>query len=157
MPSRRASASRSSATRRRGGAKGRTASARSAVRPDRRARSAAAADSRGPTGDRALVPNLRREHVDEIRRRLAARAGYDAAKTTDSNRRHWEAVDHLSSGARLTPEVRAEMRARCRHERDNNAYFDGIVATVANACVSTGPTLQMRTEDADANEAAERA
>jgi len=85
------------------------------------------------------------------RRRLILRAGFDAAKTTDENRRHGAEADHLSADAAATPEIRRILRARARYETANNSYAKGIVLTLANDCVGTGPRLQLLTDDADAN------
>jgi lambda family phage portal protein len=88
-------------------------------------------------------------------RRLILRAGFDAAKTTDENRRHWAEADHLSADAAATPEVRRVLRARARYEAANNSYAKGVVSTLANDCVGTGPRLQVLTDDAEANAAIE--
>jgi len=88
-------------------------------------------------------------------RRPVLRAGFDAAKTTDDNRRHWAEADHLSADAAATPEIRRILRARARYEAANNSYAKGIVSTLANDCVGTGPRLQVLTDDPDANAAIE--
>ncbi len=90
-----------------------------------------------------------------VARRFVLRAGYDAAKTTEDNRRHWGEADHLSADAAATPEVRRVLRARARYEAANNSYAKGIVSTLANDCVGTGPRLQVLTDDPDANTAIE--
>jgi len=91
------------------------------------------------------------------RHRVILRAGFDAAKTTDDNRRHWAEADHLSADAAATPEVRRILRARSRYEAANNSYAKGIVSTLANDCVGTGPRLQMLTDNPAANAAIEAA
>jgi len=91
------------------------------------------------------------------RHRVILRAGFDAAKTTDENRRHWAEADYLSADAAATPEVRRTLRARARYEAANNSYAKGIVSTLANDCVGTGPRLQLLTEDPVANSAIEAA
>ena len=78
-------------------------------------------------------------------------ARYDAAATTEENRRHWANADHLSANAANNPTVRRILRARSRYEVANNSYARGIVLTLANDAVGTGPRLQMLTDDADAN------
>jgi len=83
-------------------------------------------------------------------------ARYDAAQTTDENRRHWANADHLSADAANSPEVRRILRARARYEVANNSYAKGIVLTLANYTIGTGPRLQMLTEDAKANALIER-
>ncbi len=79
------------------------------------------------------------------------RARYDAASTTDDNRRHWAAADGLSANAANSPEVRRILRNRARYEVANNSYARGIVLTLANDVVGTGPRLQLRTTDQEAN------
>ncbi|RIK82894.1 MAG: hypothetical protein DCC68_05100 [Planctomycetota bacterium] len=79
------------------------------------------------------------------------RARYDAAQTTDDNRRHWANADGLSANSANSPEVRRLLRNRARYEVANNSYARGIVLTLANDVVGTGPRLQMLTEDAEAN------
>lgn len=77
------------------------------------------------------------------------RGRYDAAATTDENRRHWANADFLSADAANSPQVRRTLRSRARYEVANNSYARGIVLTLANDCVGTGPRLQMlTTEDA---------
>ncbi|MFO0873146.1 MAG: phage portal protein [Phycisphaerales bacterium] len=96
-----------------------------------------------------------RQQQRGVSRRLILRAGFDAAKTTDENRRHWAEADCLSADAAATPEVRRILRARARYEAANNSYAKGIVATLANDCVGTGPRLQVLTDDPEANAAIE--
>ncbi|MBL8812301.1 MAG: phage portal protein [Planctomycetaceae bacterium] len=79
------------------------------------------------------------------------RAKYDSAMTSDHNRRHWAHADGLSANAANSPEVRRILRNRARYEVANNSYARGIVLTLANDVVGTGPRLQMLTEDPDAN------
>ncbi len=90
------------------------------------------------------------------RRLLHLRARYDAATTTDENRRHWAGADLLSADAAANPQVRSILRARARYEVANNSYAKGIVLTLANDTVGTGPRLQMLTDDAKANALVER-
>jgi len=90
---------------------------------------------------------LRQLHVP-----LRVRGRYDAAATTAENRRHWANADLLSANAANSPEVRKILRARARYEVANNSYAFGIVNTLANDCVGTGPRLQLRTSDAQANQ-----
>ncbi|MGQ0431817.1 MAG: phage portal protein [Microthrixaceae bacterium] len=85
------------------------------------------------------------------------RASYDAAVTNDDNRRHWANADGLSANAANSAEVRRVLRNRARYEVANNSYARGIVLTLANDVIGTGPRLQMLTEDAEANRRIERA
>ena len=85
------------------------------------------------------------------------RTRYDAAVTTDDNRRHWASADGLSPNASNSVEVRRILRNRARYETANNSYARGIVLTLAHDVVGTGPRLQMLTTDSDANRRIENA
>lgn len=92
---------------------------------------------------RPVVPALAaaarfRRHVD---------AAYDAARTTDDNRKHWALADGLSANTAASPAVRATLRNRARYEVANNSYARGIVQTIANDCIGTGPRLQLISEN----------
>jgi lambda family phage portal protein len=78
-------------------------------------------------------------------------AGYDAAKSTPDNRRHWANADFLSADAANSASVRQALRSRARYEVANNSYARGIVLTLANDLVGTGPRLQLLTPDARTN------
>jgi len=84
------------------------------------------------------------------------RARYDSAVTNDGNYRHWANADGLSANAAASSEVRRILRNRARYEVANNSYARGIVLTIANDVVGTGPRLQLLTEDAEANRRVER-
>jgi lambda family phage portal protein len=84
------------------------------------------------------------------------RGRYDAAQTTDSNRKHWAGADGLAADAAASAQVRRVLRNRARYEVANNSYARGIVLTLANDVVGTGPRLQMLTDDAEANRVIER-
>lgn len=84
------------------------------------------------------------------------RARFDAATTTDDNRRHWSNADGLSPNAAITPEVRRTLRNRARYEVANNSYARGIVLTLGHDTIGPGPMLQMLTEDRAANRLIER-
>ncbi len=84
------------------------------------------------------------------------RAKFDAAQTTAENRRHWANADLLSPDAAASTDVRATLRSRARYEVANNSYARGIVLTLANDTVGTGPRLQMLTDDPVANAAVEQ-
>jgi len=86
----------------------------------------------------------------------SVRAGYDSALTTDENRRHWAAADDLSARSANSPQVRAILRRRARYEVANNSYARGIVLTLANDCIGTGPRLQMLTESPEFNRLIEK-
>jgi lambda family phage portal protein len=87
----------------------------------------------------------------------AVRARFDAATTNDANRRHWSMADNLSADAAASPHVRRILRARARYEVANNSYARGIVLTLANDAIGTGPRLQMLTGDPEVNAVIESA
>ena len=84
------------------------------------------------------------------------RGRYDAATTTTDNRRHWANADGLSADAAASPDVRRTLRNRARYEVANNSYAKGIVLTLANDVVGTGPRLQMLTDNPCANRIVEK-
>jgi lambda family phage portal protein len=87
------------------------------------------------------------------------RAKFDSAQTTADNRRHWANADGLAANAAANPEVRRTLRNRARYEVANNSYARGIVLTLANDVIGTGPRLQMLLgdgADAGANQTIER-
>lgn len=88
-------------------------------------------------------------------RRGERRSHYDAAKTTDENRRHWAEADQLTATAALTPGVRQTLRDRARYEARNNSFMAGVVRTLVNDTVGRGPRLQMLTPDPGLNAAVE--
>ncbi|MEZ6193744.1 MAG: phage portal protein [Phycisphaerales bacterium] len=85
------------------------------------------------------------------------RARYDAAQTTADNARHWAMADALSADAAAAPAVRKKLRERARYEVANNSYAKGIVLTLANDCIGTGPRLQLLTDDTETNNRVEKA
>lgn len=84
------------------------------------------------------------------------RARYDAVQTTDENERHWANADGLSARSACSPEVRKKFRDRARYEVDNNSYAKGIVRTLANHTIGTGPRLQVSLDNPDVNQVIER-
>ena len=87
---------------------------------------------------------------------VVVRAKFDSAQTMADNRRHWANADGLSADAAANPEVRRILRNRARYEVANNSYARGIVLTLANDVIGTGPRLQMLSDSAEANQAVER-
>jgi lambda family phage portal protein len=77
------------------------------------------------------------------------RAKFDSAQTTPDNMRHWANADFLSANAAANPAVRNTLRNRARYEVANNSYAKGIVLTLANDVVGTGPRLQMLLGDGE--------
>ena len=89
--------------------------------------------------------------------RLAVRARYDAAQTTAENVRHWAMADGLSADSAASADVRRRLRERARYEVANNSYAKGIVLTIANDTIGTGPRLQLLSPDGAANSLVEEA
>ncbi|MFW5690775.1 MAG: phage portal protein [Planctomycetota bacterium] len=106
-----------------------------------------------------MWPFRKDRKVPSQKRSLPAlvRARYDAAQTTAENARHWAMADALSAGGAASADVRRKLRERARYEVANNSYAKGIVLTIANDCIGTGPRLQLLTEDSDANNRVEEA
>ena len=88
---------------------------------------------------------------------IVLRGRYDAAVTNADNIRHWANADGLSADAAASPDVRQTLRNRARYEVANNAYAKGIVLTLANDCIGTGPRLQLLTDDDETNRIVETA
>ena len=98
---------------------------------------------------------LPHENSTPLKTRKALRASYDAAQTTDNNRRHWANADYLLANEATSYQVRRTLRSRARYEVANNCYAKGIVRTLASEVVGTGPRLQILTEDPKVNQAIE--
>ena len=79
------------------------------------------------------------------------RARFDAAQTTKDNAKHWAAAEFLSADAEADSSARKILRTRARYEVQNNSYARGIVSTLANDTIGTGPRLQMLLENEDQN------
>jgi hypothetical protein len=90
------------------------------------------------------------------RKPRSIKARFDAAQITNDNIKHWAAADGFSADMAASAEVRRALRQRARYEVANNSYARGIVLTVANDTIGTGPRLQMLTEDTETNREIER-
>jgi len=101
-------------------------------------------------------PSVARRRVPQSSSMRMVRARYDAAQTTDDNRKHWAFADGLSASAANSPGIRAMLRNRARYEYANNTYAKGMVDTLAREIIGIGPRLQMQTGDRRLNEAIER-
>ncbi len=71
------------------------------------------------------------------------RARYDAAQTTTDNKVHWAQADALDAVTANSPAVRRILRSRARYEVSNNSYAKGMILTLANDLIGTGPRLQL--------------
>lgn len=92
---------------------------------------------------RSLFTSARPQAPKRSRRYARVASRYDAASRSKNLSRHWDGADHLSANAANSPEVRRVLRNRSRYETANNSYADGIVQTLANDVIGTGPRLQM--------------
>lgn len=73
----------------------------------------------------------------------AIRGSYDSASRSPEAMRHWQGADHLSPDAALSSTTRGIIISRARYECANNGYADGIVQTLAEDTIGTGPRLQL--------------
>lgn len=90
--------------------------------------------------------------------RAKLRAAYDAAQTTSENAKHWRWADDLSAAEANSLDVRRTLRSRARYEcLQSNSFAKGIVCTLANDFVSTGPGLQIQLDRKDLARRMERA
>lgn len=92
-----------------------------------------------------IVAEKRRESFHRVK------AKFDAAQTTDENTRHWANADYLGPNSELDPYVRRTLRARSRYEVANNTYAAGMLRTLANDTIGTGPQLQSQTGNREAD------
>lgn len=103
-------------------------------------------------GGRPASPALSRQVRLVKVERGGIEGSYDAAKTNEFNARYWSNADTLSPDEANSPEVRATLRSRARYEcLESNSILKGIVHTLANDVIGTGPRLQMRTPDKEFN------
>lgn len=82
---------------------------------------------------------------------------YDAASTGGENSKHWASADYLSADAEASADVRRTLRVRSRYEVANNSYARGMILTLANDTIGTGPRLQLLSEDETLNSRVEKA
>lgn len=80
-------------------------------------------------------------------RRVLSR--FDSAQTTPENSRHWAPANGDAADVEASPWVRQTIRNRARHEVANNGYAAGILDTLANDTIGTGPRLQVLHKDKD--------
>jgi lambda family phage portal protein len=85
------------------------------------------------------------------------RARYDAAQYTEESRRHWLMADGMAADAAMNVGVREVLRRRSRYEVANNCYACGLVQTIANDVIGTGPRLHMMLDSETLGHAIEQA
>ena len=71
-------------------------------------------------------------------------ARYDSAQFTEENRRYYLMADGMAADAAMNVGVREVLRRRSRYEVGNNCYACGLVQTIANDVIGTGPRLHMQ-------------
>lgn len=82
---------------------------------------------------------------------------YDAASRGGENSKHWASADYLSADAEASADVRRTLRVRSRYEVANNSYARGMILTLANDTIGTGPRLQLLSENEELNSKVEKA
>lgn len=92
-----------------------------------------------------------------LRRPKPVHATYDAARDTTDMQNYWANSDALDADSANSKSVRAKLVQRARYEVGNNGYADGMVQTHANYLMGTGPTLRMRSRNANLNAMVESA
>jgi capsid protein len=81
---------------------------------------------------------------------------WQAAETTRLNYGHWQSVTGQPINAELTGNL-DQLRARSEDEISKNALVEGMISTFTLSCLGTsGPSLQIVSEDAEYNTARER-
>lgn len=107
----------------------------------------------GAHGEAISTPQSRRLSTMQ-RQRASVQAKFDAAQTTTENARYWANADYLGPNAELQACIRRDLRSRARYECANNSYASGIVRTLANDTIGTGPELQITDPNLTKDEAA---
>lgn len=90
------------------------------------------------------------------RTRSRVRASYDVSGYDPDNAKHWAYATGESADATASAETRRTVRNRARYEvGQNNSYGRGIVNTLADDTIGTGPRLQLTLDDDTINTAVE--
>jgi lambda family phage portal protein len=93
----------------------------------------------------SMTPQQKALGVMRASARAELSGAYDAAQTTGENQKHWRYADDLSAAAANSFQVRKTLRQRARYEcLQSNSFGNGIVMTLANDTISTGPILQVQ-------------
>ena len=79
-------------------------------------------------------------------------ATYDATQTTPKNEAHWGMATNSSPNSENSLEARKTLRTRSRYETANNSYCEGMIGTFAEWMIGTGPTLQVKSKEINANQ-----
>lgn len=89
------------------------------------------------------------------RKKRSVRARHEAALTNKANANHYQYADFMSARAAYHPQMRRTLRARSRYEEENNSVYSGVLDTVQNHIVGSGPSLQVHAENKQAARALE--
>jgi len=87
-----------------------------------------------------VISNMPRERI----------RSYDAAAISRHNENHWLYADASDADFWIRQDL-PTTRNRARYEIRNNSYAEGIIATLANDLVGTGPDLQLATGNPNAD------
>ena len=90
-------------------------------------------------------------------KRRKIKAGYDAAETSTETSRHWSNADGYDAVTANAQGTREKLRKRSRYEVKNNCYARGIINTLANDIIGTGPLPQVLSQDSELNARCETA
>ena len=81
------------------------------------------------------------------------KASYDAGGYDQDNANHWSFANGASADATGSPLVRQNIRNRaCYEVLENNSYGRGILETLSQDTVGTGPRLQLHLPETQAAE-----
>ena len=83
------------------------------------------------------------------------RRGYDLAAPSRFHDTHFVKADNSDADTVIEAALETA-RNRCRYEVRNNTYARGIIETLANDLIGTGPRLQLKTDDIAFNRTAEQ-
>ena len=90
---------------------------------------------------------MKKKHTPKFH--LAVRGAFDAASRSKDAMKHYAGSDALSADAALSAAVRHTVISRARYECANNGFADGIIQTLAEDAIGTGPRLQLFITDLD--------
>ncbi len=74
------------------------------------------------------------------------RAAFNSASMSESSQRNFAGSDYYSADAAMRRHIRLLISSRARNEFANNSFAYGIVSTLADDTVGTGPRLQLEND-----------
>lgn len=100
----------------------------------------------GKVGRRVrALSDIRSNQMRHMKRIL--RGSYDSAATNRNNERHWQYTDSFSADSANSRSVRKIIRERARYEVGSNSYAKGIVETLTNDLIGSGPRIKFLMEN----------